>query len=252
MIKFFKYLGAGVAAVVIILVIAAVVLWRAAQHEDQWYREAVHIESAAIEQEQLAGEEFERQAIDLSNTARRAGAWEARFSDQQINGWLASDLNERFPKALPSSVRDPRVKFETDLARLACRLTNSQIDAVLVVGVDVYLTDQPNELAIRLREARTGLVPVPKARVIDVVSQAAKKANVPVKWAQNDGDPVALIKIPDSYQEIEGRLILEGVELREGEIYFSGRTMLEDGSGGNANVQHIIVSYLLEEEKTQR
>ncbi|MCA9269625.1 MAG: hypothetical protein KDA41_14185, partial [Planctomycetales bacterium] len=226
--------------------------WKASQHEEPWYVEAVAVEPAQQEEQAEQGDRLERQALDLRNEARHTGTWEAKFTDAEINGWLAYDLPEKFPKTLPSTVHEPRVKLNADMAKIAFRVVTKQFDSVFIVGIDLYLTDNPNELAVRFRSARAGLLPMPMKNVTDIVSKAAAKANLPIRWSQNEGDPVALVQIPERFDKIEGRLEIDNVEVRDGEVYFSGQTTRDDGSGGTTNVQHIIVSHLLLNPTTQR
>ena len=251
--KFFKIAASVLSALTLVLGLLVFGAWRASKHEEEWYVEAVAAAEPEVQARRVeAGDEFERHALELRNEARHTGAWEAVFTQQQINGWLASDLKEKFPDMLPSYVHDPRVKIEEDVARAAFRLKNSQIDAVIVVSVDLYLTENPNELAVRFRDAHAGLVPLPLKRVTDVAEQAAKKTNISLQWQQNGGDPVALIQIPEEVKDVEGRLIVENIEVRDGEVYLSGRTVKPDGSGGSTNVQRVIVGQLFRSETLQR
>lgn len=251
--KILKFAAILLGALAVLLVLAMLGAWQASQHEEEWYVEATtDVEPVVQEQLAEAGDELERQALNLRNEARHRGIWEAVFTDDQVNGWLAFDLKEKFPGKLPSTVRDPRVKFDANDAKVAFRVKTSKVDSVVVVAVDVYLTEQPNEVAVRLHDARAGLLPLPKKRVIDTVNKAARKANVRVTWAQNEGDPVALFVVPEQIKQIEGRLELEAVEVRDGEIYFTGRTIRADGSGGTTNVQNVIVSHLFDKRKVQR
>ncbi len=55
-----------------------------------------------------------------------AGHWSAVFTDEQINGWLAADLPEKFPQLLPPEIQDPRVVFAPGQLQLACRYTGSR------------------------------------------------------------------------------------------------------------------------------
>jgi len=253
--KFLKYVGVacGILLGLIVLLGAVLYIWRPWEHEEEWYVEVTApAEPVAREKQVEAGEEFERQALDLRNDARHTGAWEASFTDTQVNGWLANDLNEKFPGRLPTTIQDPRVKFVADNAKIAFRVKTTKMDAVIIVGVDVYLTDKPNELALRLRDAHAGLLPLPKKQVVDTVTKAAAKLNVPVVWSQNDGDPVALLQIPEQIEQIDGRLTLETVEVRDGEIHFTGRTLKPDGSSGTTNVQGVILSHLFLNRNIQR
>jgi hypothetical protein len=250
--RVWRFLAIAGGVLLLLGIAALLAAWWATQQEDEWYQQAIAPAAPEVEQEKAAAaDEFERQALDLRNEARDSGAWEAKFSDAQINGWLAYDLKEKFPKALPSTVADPRVKFEPDEAKVACRLKIDSVDSVVVVGIDLYLTETPNQLAVRFRNARAGLLPLPMKRVTDTVRKAAEKGKVMIDWQQIDGDPVALVEIPEHFEQIEGRLIVEKVEVREGEIVLGGRTVREDGSGGSTDVQHIIVSQLWEKDKAQ-
>jgi hypothetical protein len=253
--KFLKYaaitLGALFALVAILVV--ALALWRPWEHEEDWYVEATAPPEPAVRKEQVeAGEEFEHKATELHNEAKHTGAWEASFTDDQVNGWLAYDLNEKFPDRLPKTISDPRVKFLADNAKIAFRVQAASTDSVIIVGVDVYLTDKPNQLAIRLRDAHAGLVPLPKKQVVDTVKKAAVKLNVPIEWQQLDSDPVLLLQVPDQIEQVDGRLTLETVEVRDGEVYFTGRTLRPDGTSGSTDVKHIIVSHLFLKTNLQR
>jgi len=90
---------------------------------------------------------------------------------------------------------------------------------------DVYLTDKPNQIVVRIRHVRAGSVPLPFRGLLDQVADSARRNNVDLRWSQQDGDPVALIQIPIRQQQNQPReLRIESLEVREGEIYLSGRT----------------------------
>jgi len=251
--NFIKIAAAATGALALLLAVLAFGTWKAAQHEESWYVEAVAAaEPDSQKQQAAAGDEFERQALDFRNEARRRGQWQAVFTDEHINGWLASDLQEKFPDLLPDHVHDPRVKIDEDFARAAFRVVTPQVDSVVIVGVDLYLTETPNELAVRFRDARAGLVPLPLKRVTDIATRAAEKTNIIIRWAHNDGDPVALIQIPERVDGIDGQLIVENVDVRDGEVYLSGRTVKDDGTGGSTNVQGVIVSQLFRSDTLHR
>jgi hypothetical protein len=251
--KILKYLAIAIVCLLVLAGGGLYFAWRASQHEEDWYREVTAPTELVVREQQVeAGDEFERQALDLRNEARHTGAWEASFTDTQVNGWLAYDLNEKFPGRLPSTIHEPRVKFVDDNAKIAFRVKSRQMDSVVIIGVDVYLTEEPNQLAVRLRNAHAGLLPLPKKQVIDTVTKAAAKLNVPIEWSQNGGDPVVLLRIPEQMEQIDGRLTLETVEVRDGEIHFTGRTLRPDGSSGSTNVQNIIVGHLFLNRNIQR
>ena len=57
----------------------------------------------------IACRSFARQTAALNNHLRRMGGWEAHFTDQQVNGWLAVDVPKNHPDLLPPEISHPRV-----------------------------------------------------------------------------------------------------------------------------------------------
>jgi hypothetical protein len=171
------------------------------------------------------GDELERDVLELHNATTKPGRWQAEFTDEQINAWLATLLPRNHPQALPAEVRDPRVKISADSAQLAWRLESERFETVLSLQADLYLTDQPNQIAIRLHAVRAGWVPVPLTQILERVSDAARRAGVDLSWSQREGDPVALLRVPTRHPEFEDReLYLESLELKDGKVTVAGRT----------------------------
>ena len=57
------------------------------------------------------------------------------------------------------------------------------------------------------------------------MSDAARRADLLLRWAQRDGDPVALITIPRGEEEnAQDRFLLKTIEIRSGELVLSGCT----------------------------
>lgn len=208
-------LTAGVA----ILLTAA---YRATQHVPEFYQAA--LAQKPVEQK-AAADQLERQVLQLHNEARKPGRWEARFSQEQINGWLAADLPVKFPGALPAGVSEPRVAIEPGRMQLAVRYDNGDVGTVVSLAGDVYLTDRPNEVAIHIEHVRAGAFPVPLAQFLDDIAERAGEAGLPIRWSEEDGDPVALVVLPLDREEFKGKqLHVESLEIAAGEIIVCGRT----------------------------
>ena len=213
------YLGL---ALLFLTAIATIGVYRASQQAPKFYVEALSVEP---EKQAEAGDELEREALELNNQVRQEGRWVAHFTDKQINGWLASDLPEKFPRMLPAGVSAPRVALERSLAQIACRYEQSGFSTVVVLGVECHLTDEPNTVAVRIRHIRAGQIPVPLGNSLDEISQRAGESGLPLRWSTIEGDPVALITIPEQIEELKDRLLrLETIELRPGVLLLSGRT----------------------------
>jgi len=209
-------LGCGVLLVVCGTLL---VVWKMSQQVPEFYVQALEVDPA--KQEEASDQMLER-ATALASDVRQEGRWKALFTAEQINGWLAVDMVKNHPDLLPRSVGDPRVAIEPDKVTVACRFQRGQIDTVLSLTADVYLSE-PNVAALRIRKARAGMLPLPLEKVLERISEAANRLNLDIRRRQAEGDPVILISIP---QQIEGgRLVrVESLRLGEAEIYLSGST----------------------------
>lgn len=228
---------AGGAAAVLVLSLALVANW-AAKHEPRFYQEALRVE-AAFQAE--AGDELEQGVLQLHNDTRQPGRWEAVFTDEQINGWLASDMPEKFPDVLPGGLAEPRAAIDGDVARVACRYEQGRVKTVISLALEVGLTQETNTLAVRICAVRAGALPVPLEHFLDQITAAAHNGNIPLRWSQTDGDPVALVTIPGRHEDYAHYgIYLETIELRDGEVYLAGRTEVAGEpslAGGNSTVQ---------------
>lgn len=214
----------GMVALGLLIALAASLfsVYRAAQHVPQFYAEALEADPVV---QRTAGDELERRALDLRNDVQRAGDWEAVFTEEQINGWLAVDLVEKFPNLLPPNVHAPRMVITADEVQVACRYQSERFDAVISLAATVAMTEEPNVVAVRIKRARAGALPIPLSQFLDDVTRAAHNSNLDLRWLQTEGDPVALIRLPTENTELTDRsLHLEKFELRDGEAYLSGRT----------------------------
>lgn len=194
-------------------------LYWALKHEPEFYRDAVRLDRSFQKQ---ASDQMLQRAAALRSDVEKEGRWKALFTAEQINGWLAVDLPENFPDALPESFRDPRVEIRPDRMTLACRLKQGGTTTVVTLTVEPYLPE-PNLLALRIRNARAGLLPMPLTTVLDAISEAAGQIGFPLDWQRADRDPVALISttLPDQ----DGKPVqIETIQLGDGEIYLTGTT----------------------------
>ena len=206
----------------LLLVIAAGLcgLYWAVKQEPDFYRQAVQVDPAI---QRKASDQMLQRAAALRSDLEKQGRWQALFTAEQINGWLAVDLVENYPDMLPESFRDPRVQIQPDQMTLACRLKQGTLEGVVTLTVEPYLAE-PNLLALRIRKARAGLVPMPLAEILDAVSEAAGQMDLHLRWRRTDGDPVALISFSPLKTQ-DGELVqIETLQLGEGEIYLAGTT----------------------------
>ncbi len=210
-------IGSGLLAMLIALLLG---VWLALQYEPKFYREALVVGAAV--REKGSAEMLQRLAAMVSDV-RRSGKWQAMFTAEQINGWLAVDLINNHPDALPPFMRDPRVGIESDKIVLACRYEGGFFSTVLTLTVKPYVPEE-NALALRIVSARAGLLPMPLGNVLDGISEAARRSQWRLQWRQMGGDPVALLSTtpPENAGDLEVKI--ETLRLGQNEIYISGVT----------------------------
>lgn len=202
-------------------------VYRASQQVPEFYQQAI---AADTSQQAVASKQMLQQATTLVSDAQKPGEWEAEFTDEQINGWLAVDLIKNHSEALPPEIKEPRVAIRPDGAAIGWRWETDDLSTIFSLDVEFYLAE-PNVVALAIRKARAGAVPLPLTRILDEVSAAAGDLNLHVRWLQADGDPVALITIPPPESDDKKVIVVESLELREGSIYLAGKTVPRDDVG---------------------
>ena len=211
--------------VVLLLLVAAIalglaILYWASRREPEFYAKAAMTDPSKAA---AASDEMVRKTTALASDMRKRGPWRALFTEQQINGWLAVDLEKNYPGLLPPQISEPRVAIHPDELIVGCRFENGRIKTVLWINLNVYLAE-PNVVALQIRKVRAGLVPLPMKNVLDQVSSAARQFNLHLRWQQSGSDPVALIAIRPPENEKGKRLRIESLKLSEKEAYLAGTT----------------------------
>lgn len=209
----------------LVLAAAAIGLYlrQAVREVPAFYQQAL---AAPTARQEDASQELLAAATALANNVRRAGSWQAIFTAEQINGWLAVDLPENHRDLLPPGVSEPRVQLRPGAATIYCWYREKHVETVVSIDLSVYV-HEPNVVAIRLNSVRAGAVRIPMVKVIEGVSKAARDARWELRWLQTEGDPVALLTLPTSVDDEQVKYSLTSLELREGELFLSGTTSYE-------------------------
>jgi hypothetical protein len=215
--------------VVVALVVAAVgTAYYAAQQVRPFYQQALNIKPEVLER---GSRELESRATALYSDARRIGQWQALFTSEQINGWLATQLAQNANGELPKSIRDPRIAIANDVLTLGFRTSSGGVETVISADAAVSLTDD-GAVAIQLIAVRAGALPLPVLQLADELADACQKLNLPVRWTRQDSKPVALV-------EIQSRepIYVDAIKLNEGQLYVAGHTGADAGGLSASNRQ---------------
>jgi hypothetical protein len=203
-----------------VLLVCGAALWfdLALHHVPRFYEEAGKLDPAARKK---GSEEMLHRTAELASDANRRGHWKQVFTAEQINGWLAVDLVENHPLLLPPALHDPRVAIHDGQIIVGCQY-EGQVSTVASLEADVSLQEL-NRLAVRIRRARAGGVPLPLDRFLPEAMHTLENAGCIIELRQAGADPVLLITL--NPQTNRGRtLILQALAVREGEVEIAGET----------------------------
>jgi hypothetical protein len=207
----------ALAAVVAVAVASAYVALRRVR---PFYEQALAVDPAALKE---SGRELETRASALYSDSRKPGQWRAVFTADQINGWLATQLTEDHGHSLPKGIDLPRVAIADDLLTLGFRARHGGVETVVSADASVLLTES-GEVAIRLISVHAGALPLPVLEVADEIAKACQALSLPVRWTQEQGEPVALVDLRRGSGGSPRELFIDAIDLRDGSLYVAGHT----------------------------
>jgi hypothetical protein len=211
-------IAGGLAAMIVLTLAGLLGLYLAAQHEPEFYRQAMATDPAVLKE---GSDRMLRQAAALQGAVSKEGRWEALFTAEQINGWLAVDRVKNHLTSLPPTMSDPRVAIDSKQITFACRYEQWGASRVLSLTIEPQVPE-PNVLALRIVKARAGLLPLPLGQVLDRLSESAHHLHLHLEWRRAGGDPVAMISLPEDEDDATAQI--DTLRLGDGEIYVAGST----------------------------
>lgn len=222
LVSVLRFLFWGALACLLLAIGATAGLWWAATSEPEAYHKVLKASDPVVAKS--SAQKLESQATSLAAEVKKPGQWQAIFTQAEVNAWLETVLPAKFADRIPAGVSDPRVMFSRGRLTGFCRYQDGRVNTVVSLEVEAYLTEKKNEVAVRLRSAKAGALPVPLADVVAQLSQAVREADVVVRWSEEGGDPVALIQLDPVEREHGRPVTIDKLDLRDGEIYFAGQT----------------------------
>ena len=150
--RFIRGLFIGCLAIVVIAAALGLYGYRSLNQVPAFYAEALAQPAA---EPAKAAYQFEQEVLELQNDVRREGDWQATFSAEEINGWLANDLPVKFPRALPEHVSDPRVAITRSLDEKRLKSGGSAAGRTPNAAIAHAWTPGSSSFARLMRSART-------------------------------------------------------------------------------------------------
>jgi hypothetical protein len=218
--KWRRRLGWSALVVVLLIGVVGYYLFREATAVPEFYVQA--LARPPSEPPKVAAERVEREVLDVQNRLEQAEPWQLVLKDEDLNAWLATDLPKKAPNALPKEIEDPRIAIGADAIHIACKHQKLG-GGVLSLALVPTLTDKPNELAVKVQSFTLGRLPLPQRQYLDEVSRESAKAGLHLRWEDHSGKAVALIDIPEHYENLKDRTIhVESVQVHDGELVIRG------------------------------
>jgi hypothetical protein len=193
-------------------------VWLSLTHKPNFYRDLTN-----LPREQLQGKakHFVASSLQLRNDITNEPDWQAVFTDQEVNAWLAEDLVTHFADQIPPEVHEPRVAFSGDRVTLAFQLDKGPIRTVIWVVIQASVPED-NVLALTIEKIRAGVIPISADRFIEPISFQAKEHGLDLQWSRENDMPVARIRFNPSHDRTD--IVLEQLNIRKGQIRLSGRS----------------------------
>ena len=204
-----------VAALLSLGVGGPLLIWRSLTYEPAFYRRHAAVPASVRKAE---ADHFESQSLQLRNDIANEGRWEAVFTDEEVNAWLSEKLVRHFADYIPTGVRDPLVVFERDRVTFAFRVDQGPITSLVWVVTRARVADE-STIALTLEKIRAGAMPVPTEELAPRLTANARSHGLDVRWAEEQGEPVAYIH----YSPAPGRVdvVLESIRVLDGQLYIS-------------------------------
>lgn len=168
-------------------------------------------------------QELESQLAALYSEAQRETGWASVLTQTQLNSWFATQLSVDLPELAELGITVPRILLETEQVTLLMQADVAGVQSVVSVVFEPYVV-QYGAVALEFKQATAGRMPIPLASVLDWLRAATQEQKIPGRWTRSSGHPTLLIDLEDVLSSESQVCRLEHIELREGEVYFSGMT----------------------------
>jgi hypothetical protein len=213
-----RFLVIGVLVAVVVAV--ALVPW-ALRWAPTFYR--LRLARAAANQRDHS-DQFLKKAAGLSNASRRSGTWHMTVSEDEINGWLAVDLEQNQQRLLPPHVHEPRVDLRPGRIALAFRDEGGMFPVIVSLECDVSLPEE-NVLQIGVVRGRAGFLPLPLHEILEEIATAGRQSKVQVDWRRSGDTPIAVFDLNHALLLDDWRTNLTALRIEEDRLVLSGNSL---------------------------
>src|SRR5690242_12588352 len=115
----------SMAGIIVVAALAFGYAVQATQQVEPFYAEAIDKPQHEM---QAAGQRMESRVSALCSDAAKPGCWQTVFTSDEVNGWLATILKDKYTDLLPPAVIEPRVGFSDGKCQLGYKYRGKFFD----------------------------------------------------------------------------------------------------------------------------
>ena len=213
--KLIKWVLSSLLFLVLVLAGLGFYVWHGIYQEPAFYRELA-ITPETREFAELNSGLMSAKISRCDKAMQRKGSWEIELTQNELNHWLAIEIDEKRPGAISRRIQGVRCQLVADVVRIGARVDVDEFQGV--VSVDVVPTvEAPNVLVMELRRIRVGTIPLPRKRLLTLLEEKARELSIPFECLESNGNPSIRIAFSDGelrrgYHSLVLHKILLGAE----------------------------------------
>jgi hypothetical protein len=202
------------------LVLVLVGLAAMVKREPSFYR---HAELPAGEPRANLSREAVSQYTQILSALDEAD-WRVAFSSEQVNAFFQEDYHKLGgDENLPDDCHAPRVKVEDGKMRVGIRYGSGLFSTVLSLEIKLWkVVGEVNTLAMEIVSLQAGSLPLSTGRLLDRLSEAARRENIEISWYRHDGHHVAIMRFQADLTRPTFQF--DRIELKDGKLVVIGRS----------------------------
>ena len=220
--RFARIILIATLVVVALIAIGIGILWLLATRTPDFYVKKFPLDQAVAKK---ASDQFLQKTSLFASDLKREGTWYLKVTEEEINGWLATDLPRNHPQSLPDGVSDPRIEISDDVIRVAAKVRYGLVSGVAYIELKVYCSET-NTVTVTVRRAALGALPLPLQGFIEQLKGIAVQADWDVRQMQSGGLPTLVISIPRALDNKGREFELANVHVSQGQVELSGKVKL--------------------------
>jgi len=170
--------------------------------------------------ESLANQFLSRGSRLYNSIINGGGVWKESFDEPSINAWLEHDLKRNHQRSLPNWVSEPRVALEDDCLRVGFQWGIGSATTVVQVSLKTWVPKE-NHLAVELKGAKAGRLPLPTTYVRRLIESVARRNGCDVHWKRHGANLVAIVNLPSGTRGIT----LRRADVKHGAVTLSGQSV---------------------------